>query len=472
MTLDIFPKARAPKAAPVVEPVVEAAPELPEPSTEAIEDAEKRRSRRGTRGGRAKKADGETTETTTETPAPAVTGTLEVLSADAAPAPPVRRPRRTKATIAAELAAAEAAAAEAAAEPVAVDQATAVEAAVEAADEAVADEAPVEAADAPAEDASDAVEEPVVAVDEESAALAAEADAEAVAHGEQEAFVIEGDEAEGGEIQREPRRRDRRGSRGGRGRGGDRGPRNEDGTPAEPAQGETEARQPDTRQPREPREPREPRPQGQPRAAGVGDGSLDSLARAIENQGRQLEQLVRNSQEDNNRRAGSPNGAPPPRVGIFVDTANIELAADRQRVRLDWSKILSLLTRERQLVRAIAYSPVHDDPSVSVETQRFVEPFLDRGFKIVTKPLKRFQDGSIKANVDIELALDVVTMCDRLDIVCLVSGDGDFEKLVELVQGKGIRVEVVSFGSSTAGNLKNAADAFIDFQSRLRDVRL
>ena len=131
-----------------------------------------------------------------------------------------------------------------------------------------------------------------------------------------------------------------------------------------------------------------------------------------------------------------------------------------------------MLTRERQLVRAIAYSPVHDDPSVSVETQRFVEPFLDRGFKIVTKPLKRFQDGSIKANVDIELALDVVTMCDRLDIVCLVSGDGDFEKLVELVQGKGIRVEVVSFGSSTAGNLKNAADAFIDFQSRLRDVRL
>jgi uncharacterized LabA/DUF88 family protein len=63
-------------------------------------------------------------------------------------------------------------------------------------------------------------------------------------------------------------------------------------------------------------------------------------------------------------------------------------------------------------------------------------------------------------------------MCDRLDVVCLVSGDGDFEKLVELVQGKGIRVEVVSFGSSTAGSLKNASDAFIDLHSRVRDVRL
>ena len=458
MTLDIFPKARAPKAA----PVEEAAPELPEPSAEAVEDAEKRRSRRGTRGGRAKKADAETTETTEAT---AVEDATEAAAAKPAPA---RRPRRTKATIAAEAAAAEAAAAEAAAtEPVAVDEATAAEAA-----EAVAEtESPVTDLDsnADSESAEDAVqiEEPVVAFDEESAAEAAEADAEHLAHGEPEAFVIEGDEAEGGEIQREPRRRDRRGSRGGRGRGGDRGPRNEDGTPADGATADAEARQP--REPREPREPRQNQPQ---RNGGTGDGSLESLARAIENQGRQLEQLVRNSHDDNNRRAGSPNGAPPPRVGIFVDTANIELAADRQRVRLDWSKILSLLTRDRQLVRAIAYSPVHDDPSVSVETQRFVEPFLDRGFKIVTKPLKRFQDGSIKANVDIELALDVVTMCDRLDVVCLVSGDGDFEKLVELVQGKGIRVEVVSFGSSTAGNLKNAADAFIDFQSRLRDVRL
>ncbi len=96
----------------------------------------------------------------------------------------------------------------------------------------------------------------------------------------------------------------------------------------------------------------------------------------------------------------------------------------------------------------------------------------NEGFKIVTKPLKRFQDGSIKANVDIELALDVVAMTERLDVVCLVSGDGDFEKLVELVQGKGVRVEVVSFGSSTAGNLKQAADSFIDLQSRLRDVRV
>src|SRR5690606_14640850 len=102
---------------------------------------------------------------------------------------------------------------------------------------------------------------------------------------------------------------------------------------------------------------------------------------------------------------------------------------------------------------------------VSMETQRFVEPFLDHGFKIVTKPLKRFADGTIKANVDIELALDLMAMADRLDVVCLVSGDGDFQHLVETVQERGLRVEVVGLGGSVSANLRKAADAYVDLDS-------
>ncbi|MEX0783780.1 MAG: NYN domain-containing protein [Dehalococcoidia bacterium] len=210
----------------------------------------------------------------------------------------------------------------------------------------------------------------------------------------------------------------------------------------------------------------------EPAAAPAGNGSGGAILKALENQGRQIEQLVR-TQEDMRRTHGAPGAiaAPPARVGVFVDAANIELACDRMRSRFDWGKILRMLTHDRTLVRALAYSPVHDDPNVSIETQRFVEPFLDKGFKIVTKPLKRFHDGTIKANVDIELALDVITMLDRLDVVCLVSGDGDFQRLVEVVQSRGVRVEVVSVGPSTAGNLRNAADSFIDLQQRLKDIR-
>jgi len=202
------------------------------------------------------------------------------------------------------------------------------------------------------------------------------------------------------------------------------------------------------------------------------NGSGTAILHALEKQGRQIEQLLR-QQEELRRTHGVPGtiAAPPARVGIFVDAANIELACDRLRARFDWGKILSILTKDRVLVRAIAYSPVHDDPNVSIETQRFVEPFLDKGFKVVTKPLKRFQDGTIKANVDIELALDIITMLDRLDVVCLISGDGDFQRLVELVQSRGVRVEVVSVGPSTASNLRNAADGFLDLQSRLKEIR-
>jgi len=130
-----------------------------------------------------------------------------------------------------------------------------------------------------------------------------------------------------------------------------------------------------------------------------------------------------------------------------------------------------LSPRGRKLVRAIAYSPVHDDPGVSLETQRFAEPFIGKGFRVVTKPLKRFADGSIKANVDIEMALDIMEMLDRLDVVCLVSGDGDFQRLVEVVQMKGVRVEVVGVGTSTATQLRNAGDRYVDLQNILAKVK-
>ncbi len=294
----------------------------------------------------------------------------------------------------------------------------------------------------------------------------------------------------------------RRGTRGGRGR---RKPAGESvettATEAAPAEAEAEtaeAPSPRTRKPRaaakspvpevaasldEPQEApappaparrtssRKPASETSPAAAAPGD--LASLVRIVEAQGRQIEQLIR-ATEEASRRGGAvsaPGGAPPARVGVFVDSANVELAIDRLRARVDWRKVLGMLTDGRTLVRAMAYSPVHDDPGVSIETQRFAEPFLGKGFKVVTKPLKRFADGTIKANVDIEMALDIMEMLDRLDVVCLVSGDGDFQRLVEVVQSKGVRVEVVAVGTSTAANLRNAADQYIDLQAVLPKIR-
>ncbi|MBI4571530.1 MAG: NYN domain-containing protein [Chloroflexi bacterium] len=109
-----------------------------------------------------------------------------------------------------------------------------------------------------------------------------------------------------------------------------------------------------------------------------------------------------------------------PRVAIFVDVPNVMYAADRMKVKLNYKKMLDFLVRGRELVRASAYAPISDDAQKRLDTQKFVQPFDDMGYRVVTKPHKRYADGSMKANFDVELAIDVLTMSDRLDIVTLV----------------------------------------------------
>lgn len=167
---------------------------------------------------------------------------------------------------------------------------------------------------------------------------------------------------------------------------------------------------------------------------------------------------------------GGNGSAGMPRVGIFVDVPNVVYAAERFNCYIDFGKLLTMLTRGRELVRASAYAPVSDDPQMRLETQKFVQPFVDRGFRIVTKPLKRFADGSMKGNFDVEMAMDVLTMADRLDVVCLVSGDGDFRRLVEMVAARGVRVEVIAFSASTSSELRAACDEYIDLGLHLREI--
>jgi uncharacterized LabA/DUF88 family protein len=157
-------------------------------------------------------------------------------------------------------------------------------------------------------------------------------------------------------------------------------------------------------------------------------------------------------------------------VGVFVDVANVELAVDKLNRRVSWSKVLKKLSKDRHLICAVAYSPVHEDINVSMESQRFTEPFVNQGYRIVAKPLKKFSDGTVKANVDIEMTIEILEMLERLDVLCLVSGDGDFEPLVRTAQAKGVKVEVVSVGQATAMALKRASDKFIDLANILNEV--
>jgi uncharacterized LabA/DUF88 family protein len=196
---------------------------------------------------------------------------------------------------------------------------------------------------------------------------------------------------------------------------------------------------------------------------------LESVTTGVAAMRRSLEETaVRQERLAGEQRTGLP------RTGIFVDAPNVCYAADASKVALDFSRMLAYLSRGREVVHAIAYAPITDDArdGQRYDAQRFVAPFARKGYKMVTKPLKRFPDGTAKGNFDIELAIDIVTMSDRLDIVVLVSGDSDFSRLVELVQSKGVRVEVVAFAANVAPELMHMADVYIDIGQHLDHFRL
>ena len=220
------------------------------------------------------------------------------------------------------------------------------------------------------------------------------------------------------------------------------------------------------------RQPAEPR-----RPSGGPAGSAESL---IARQNVLFEEFARQQAETLREVTRSLKGAGTglstgtsltlPKVGVFLDVPNLIYAAEQIGVRVHFGKLLDYLTEGRQLVRATAYAPITDDPQTRFEAQRFVLPVNNQGYKIVTKPWKRFSDGSMKANFDIELAVDILTMSDRLDIVVLLSGDGDFRRVCELVESRGVRVEVVAFSQSTAMELRAVADSYIDLGSILNLV--
>ena len=152
-------------------------------------------------------------------------------------------------------------------------------------------------------------------------------------------------------------------------------------------------------------------------------------------------------------------------VAVFVDVANIFYAAKAAGVDIDYVTLLKSATAGRDFVRAYAYTGL--DPEN--ENQRQFHAFLARsGYKVVSKDIRKYGDGRIKANLDIELVVDLMRMAEKLDIAVVISGDGDFAPAIYAVQQQGVRVEVISFRGNTSSDLIDAADVFIDIATVAR----
>lgn len=147
------------------------------------------------------------------------------------------------------------------------------------------------------------------------------------------------------------------------------------------------------------------------------------------------------------------------RVAVFIDGNNLFHAARFHNIDIDYNKLLRVLLGDGRLLRAFFYTGV----DVGAERQQGFLLWMRRnGFRVIQKELKTFYDGTRKANLDVEIAVDMLSLAGRYDTAVLVSGDEDFVYAVNAVAYKGCRVEVAGFRSNTAPKLIDVADYFID----------
>ncbi len=150
------------------------------------------------------------------------------------------------------------------------------------------------------------------------------------------------------------------------------------------------------------------------------------------------------------------------RVGVFVDVQNMYYSAKNLYGRfVDFGKILEQAVYSRKLIRANAYVI---EAGIS-EQGNFFNALEDQGFSIKSKQLQVFPDGTKKGDWDVGISVDAIKMSRQLDVVILVTGDGDFIPLVEYLQYHGLLVELVAFKKTASSKLLDIVDDFFDLGS-------
>ena len=153
---------------------------------------------------------------------------------------------------------------------------------------------------------------------------------------------------------------------------------------------------------------------------------------------------------------------PNQRVADLADSQNLYHTAQSMYTRnIDYASLLEESVAGRNLTRAIAYVIRADAP----EEESFFDALTDIGFETQIKDIKTFPDGSKKADWDVGMCLDAITLANHVDTIVLCTGDGDFTRLCHHLKHEGVRIEVICFAESTAEELIEAADSFVDMSA-------
>ncbi len=147
---------------------------------------------------------------------------------------------------------------------------------------------------------------------------------------------------------------------------------------------------------------------------------------------------------------------------MFIDGANLFYAALQLGIELDYSRLLTALVDKAQLMRAFFYTGVDNS---NEKQQGFLMWMRRNNYRVIAKPLSQMPDGSKKTNLDVEMAVDMLTLAEHYDTAVLVSGNGNLARAVDAVSYRGVRIEIVSLRTMTSDGLINMADRYIDLET-------
>ena len=156
------------------------------------------------------------------------------------------------------------------------------------------------------------------------------------------------------------------------------------------------------------------------------------------------------------------------RVAIFIDGSNLFYAALQLGIEIDYTKLLVRLTAGSRLLRSFFYTGVD---RTNEKQQGFLLWMRRNGYRVIAKDLVQLPDGSKKANLDVEIAVDMMALVGSYDTAIIVSGDGDLAYAADSVSYRGARIEVVSLRSMTSDSLINVADRYIDLDQIKEDIQ-
>ncbi|MFA6522033.1 MAG: NYN domain-containing protein [Patescibacteria group bacterium] len=153
------------------------------------------------------------------------------------------------------------------------------------------------------------------------------------------------------------------------------------------------------------------------------------------------------------------------RVGVFIDVQNMYYSARNLFNRkVNFANIVRESAGDAQLIRAIAYTI----STKGGDEEPFFEALRKNGIEVKSKELQEFTSGVKKGDWDVGITVDIIRMLDMLDVVVIVSGDGDYMPLVQFIQSRGRIARVASFRETTSSNLVSLCDEYMNLSENKR----